>query len=166
MKKLYLVALLALAILLGVSDCAQAALTSSLRPKIAIPEGYEQFNFISQMGWHWANMAVIMAQSQANEPLGPIYLVYKGEVIGLEWMWTEQMTQEVNIIIDEGLGPEAYEPLPSLVLPPLPVGVTMDHIDIGFLPRGHGGMLEEPHWHLHLYFITEEEKAGIVLTEG
>ncbi len=166
MKKLYLVALLALAILLGVSACAPATLTPSLRPKIAIPEGYEQFNFISQMGWHWANIAVIMAQSQANEPLGPVYLVYKGEVIGLEWLWTKQMTQEVTVDVGVGLEPEVFEALPSLVLPPLPVGVTVDHIDIGFLPRGHEGMLEAPHWHIHLYFITQEEKAGIVLTEG
>jgi len=165
-KKLYLVALLTLAILLGVSACASSAVAPSLRPKIAIPEGYKQFNFISQMGWHWANMAVIMAQSQANEPLGPIYLVYKGEVIGLELMWTEQMTQETTMAFDVGLEPEVFEALPSLVLPPLPEGVTVDHIDIGFLSRGHEGWLEAPHWHIHFYFITQEEKAGIVLTEG
>ncbi len=165
MKKLYLVAQLALAILLGVSACAPAALTPSLRPKIAIPQGYEQYNFISQMGWHWANIAVIMAQSQANEPLGPIYLVYEGEVIGVEWMWTEQMTQEMIITVDAN-GPEVFEALPSMVMPPLPAGVIIDHIDIGFLSRGHEGMLEAPHWHIHLYFITQEEKAGIVLTEG
>lgn len=166
MKKLYLVAQLALAILLGVSACAPAAPAPSLRLKIAIPQGYEQYNFISQMGWHWANLAVIMAQSQANEPLGPIYLVYKGEVIGVEWMWTEQMTQEVTMPFDVGLEPEVFEALPSMVMPPLPAGVIIDHIDIGFLSRGHGGMLEAPHWHIHLYFITQEEKAAMVLTEG
>jgi hypothetical protein len=49
-------------------------------------------------------------------------LVYKGELIGLEYMWTEDMMQHLSIPT-----PEGTEELDALV--PLPVGVKVDHVD-------------------------------------
>ncbi len=98
------------------------------------------------MGEHWFD--------PAQMPLGPIYLVYKGEVIAIEYMWSEDMLQEVSI--PTPAGPEELN-----VLVPLPVGVTVDHVDYAFMPHGHEGF-EVPHHDLHLYFITQEEKAAIM----
>jgi hypothetical protein len=101
---------------------------------------------VPQMGEHWANPAQL--------PLGPIYLVHKGDVIGLEYMWTEDMMQHLSIPT-----PEGTEELDALV--PLPVGVNVNHVDVAFMTHGHEGF-DVPHWDMHLYFITQEEKAAIM----
>ncbi len=94
------------------------------------------------MGEHWVNWAEFEAQAQAGLPVGPIYLVHKGEVIGLEYMWSQDiMMQEFTIATPEG--------------------ATVDHFDINFIPEGHPGVYEVPHQETHLYFITQEEKAAI-----
>ncbi len=36
----------------------------------------------------------------------------------------------------------------------------MDHVDVAFMPHGHEGF-DLPHWDMHLYFITPEEKSAI-----
>ena len=88
-------------------------------------------------------------------PLGPIYLVDgKGEVVAIEYMWTDDMMQEVSIPTPEG--PEEFK-----ALVPLPVGVTIDHVDVSFALHGHEGF-EVPHWDLHMYVITQAEKAAIM----
>ncbi len=125
--------------LLVVAACAPA-------PKMELPDGAQKLSdVIPAMGEHWANLAQM--------PLGPIYMVYKGEVIGIEYMWTEDMMQEVSIPT-----PEGPEELSALV--PLPVGVAVNHVDVAFMPHGHEGF-EVPHWDMHLYFITQAEKAAI-----
>ena len=63
------------------------------------------------------------------------------------------MMQEVSIPTPEG--PDVFNALPSL-----PVGVTVDHVDVAFMPHGHEAF-EVPHWDIHMYFITPEEKAAI-----
>ena len=126
--------------ILAVAACAPAA------PKLELPEGTVPLSpVIPAMGEHWANPDQL--------PLGPIYLVYKGEVIGIEYMWSEDMMQEVSIPTPEG--PEVFN-----ALVPLPVGVTVDHVDVAFMPHGHDGF-EVPHRDIHMYFITPEEKAAI-----
>lgn len=142
MKKLFLVVSLLVAILVVVvSSCAPAA------PKLTLPEGAQKLSdVIPQMGEHWANPAQL--------PLGPLYLVYKGEVVGIEYMWTEDMMQELSIPTPEGV--EEFSALVSL-----PVGVTVDHVDVAFMLHGHEGF-EVPHWDIHLYFISQEEKAAIM----
>ncbi len=140
MKKSGLVMLLLVAILL-VAGCARPA------PKMELPAGAQKLSdVIPAMGEHWADLAQM--------PLGPIYLVYKGEVIGLEYMWTEDMMQAVSI--PTPAGPEEFN-----ALVPLPVGVTVDHVDIAFMEHGHEGF-EVPHWDMHLSFITQEEKAAVM----
>ena len=95
------------------------------------------------MGEHWINPAV---------PTAPVYLVYKGEVIGIEPIWTEDMMQEIP-------GPPGET---IKVLPSIPVGVTVDHIDVGWMTPGvHEGPPVD-HWEMHIYFITVEEKNAIM----
>ncbi len=140
MKKSGLVMLLLVGILL-VTGCARPA------PKMELPAGAQKLSdVIPQMGEHWANPAQL--------PLGPIYLVHKGEVIGLEYMWTEDMMQAMSI--PTPAGPEEFS-----ALVPLPVGVAVDHVDITFMEHGHEGF-EVPHWDMHLSFITQEEKAAVM----
>ncbi len=135
--------------ILVVAACAPAA------PKLTVPEGYAQASpVIPAMGEHWANLAEFGAQAQAGLPMGPIYLVHEGEVIGTEDMWSRDMLQEIIIPTPEGA--EVFE-----ALAPLPVGATVDHMDITFVPEGHPGIYEVPHWDIHMYFISQEEKAAI-----
>ncbi len=140
MKKLFLVALLVVTISLGGVACSSAA------PKMELPEGVQKLSdVVPAMGEHWANPAQL--------PLGPIYLVHKGEVVGIEYMWTEDMMQEVSI--PTPAGPEEFK-----ALVPLPVGVKVDHVDMAFMEHGHEGF-DVPHSDMHLYFITQAEKAAI-----
>lgn len=140
MKKMFLVALLVTALLVGGIACSSAA------PKMELPEGVQKLSdVIPAMGEHWANPAQL--------PLGPIYLVYKGDVIGIEYMWTDDMLQEVSIPTPEG--PEEFD-----ALVPLPVGTVVDHVDYAFMTHGHEGF-DVPHHDLHMYFISPEEKATI-----
>jgi hypothetical protein len=141
MKKLFVVPSLLLAMVLGISACSPAS------PKMELPQGAQKLSdVVPQMGEHWANPAQL--------PLGPIYLVYRGEVIGLEYMWTEDMMQHLSIPT-----PEGTEELDALG--PLPVGVKVDHVDVAFMEHGHEGF-DVPHWDIHLYFVTQEEKAAIM----
>ncbi len=139
MKKRFLL-ILGLASILVAASCTPAA------PKLALPEGAQQLSeLVPGMGEHWAIPAQL--------PLGPIYLVYKGEVIGIEYMWNDDMMQEVSI--PTPAGPEEFK-----ALVPLPVGVTVDHVDYAFMPHGHEGF-EVPHSDIHLYFISQAEKSAI-----
>ena len=82
MKKGFLL-ILGLVGILAVAACAPAT------PKMELPEGYAPASpVIPAMGEHWANLAEFGAQAQAGLPMGPIYLVHDGEVIGIEYMWS------------------------------------------------------------------------------
>ncbi len=137
MKKLSLVALVVVALLVGGIACAAA-------PKLTLPEGYiKASDVVPAMGEHWIN---------PENPTAPVYLIHKGEVIGLEYMWTDAMLQEVP-------GPPG-ETIKALVSS-LPVGVTVDHIDIAWMTPGvHEGPPVD-HWEAHIYFITQAEKGAI-----
>ena len=140
MKKCFLVALLMTALLVGGSACAAT-------PKMELPEEAQKLSdVVPAMGEHWAD--------PADLPLGPIFLVYEEEVIGIEYMWSDDMLQEVEIPT-----PEGSEHLNVLL--PLPVGVVVDHVDYAYMPHGHEGF-DVPHHDLHMYFITPEEKADIM----
>ncbi len=133
MKKRFLLIPLLVSIL-AMSACAT---------KVTVPESYEQGSpVIPAMGEHWLNPA---------SPADPIYLVYKGEVIGIEPIWTEDMMEEIP-----GPPGEAIKGLPAI-----PVGAIVDHIDVGWMTPGvHEGPPVD-HWEMHIYFITQEEKAAI-----
>ena len=137
MKKRFLLIPVLLSILV-VAGCAPAA------PKLALPQGYINVSeVIPAMGEHWIN---------PENPAAPTYLIYKGEVIGIEYIWTEDMMQEAP-----GPPGETIRVLASS----LPVGVTVDHMDIGWMTPGvHEGPPVD-HWEVHIYFITQAEKAAI-----
>jgi len=101
---------------------------------------------VPMMGEHWAR--------PQDLPLGPIYLVHDEEVIGVEFMFTQEMMQELTIP-----SPEGEETFLALGLPELKTYV--DHVTVEFLPQGHPGF-EEPHYDVHIYFITQEERQELV----
>lgn len=138
MKKLVVIAVVAGVILVGAA-CGPAALKL---PDDAI----KLTDVIPGMGEHWAN--------PANMPGGPIYLVYEEKVIGIEYMWDEDMMGEVSIPTPEG-------DVNFKQLAPVMVGATVDHVDIAFLPDGHEGF-EVPHSDAHIWFLTVAEKNAIV----
>ncbi len=106
-------------------------------------------DIVPQMGEHWANLA--------NMPVGPIYLVHGGEVIGVEDMFTSDLMEEVTLTAPEG--EETFKHLPGL-----PVGTYADHMDIEVFSQGHEGF-EVPHFDVHLYFISPEERQDLVPDE-
>ncbi len=165
MKKVFaLVAVVAAILVVGAAcgvaqedyEAVQAELQSAKSEldtikSVTLPkEAVELSELVPGMGEHWGNPAQL--------PLGPIYLVHDGEVIGLEYMWTEDMMQEVSIPTPEG--PEVFN-----ALVPLLVGVIVDHVEIAFMPHGHEGF-EVPHWDMHLYFISAEERQEELVPHG
>ncbi|MFQ5917688.1 MAG: hypothetical protein ACE5I0_07755, partial [Candidatus Binatia bacterium] len=106
-----------------------------------LPQGVVKLTpSIPTMGEHWAN--------PDDMPLGPIYLVYKGEVIGVEFMYTQEMLSEVKIPTPEG--EETFSELANLE-----VNHAADHIDVGFMPKGHEGF-PVPHTDIHIWFISHD----------
>ncbi len=111
-----------------------------------LPSGTVQLTpTVPGMGEHWAN--------PEDMPLGPIYLVYQGEVIGIEYMYSEDMLSEVSIPTPEG--DEIFEELANLG-----VDHQVDHIDVGFMSDGHEGF-EGPHWDIHAYYVAHAEHMSI-----
>ncbi|MBZ9729929.1 DUF5602 domain-containing protein [Salegentibacter sp. JZCK2] len=55
----------------------------------------------------------------------------------------------------------------TLPLPEEAEGIVFDHIDIGFMPQGHEppGVYDIPHFDLHFYMISHEEKMQITDAE-
>lgn len=76
-------------------------------------------------------------------PQGPVYNVYKGKVIGLEFM----------IGKNDLLNAKSFLSLPLY-------GHSYDHIDVGLLSQGHAGY-PEPHYHVDVYNVTPAESAAI-----
>ena len=77
-------------------------------------------------------------------PVGPVYMINEGKVIGVEFMLSQ----------DEFIKGKSYDSL----LSGLPMKV--DHINLGFLSQGHEGYTQ-PHYHLDLYRVTTEEEKSI-----
>ena len=96
--------------------------------------------------------ASVVAQCTAGEgmqyiapkdiPMGPIYNVWKGNVVGLEYMLPES-----DIAKGKGLDLAA-------------LSQQYDHVDVAYEAEGHAG-LTEPHYHIMLSTLTYEQEKQI-----
>ncbi len=135
--------LLVLLIVVGLSPLSYAS--SESRPDL--PEGVQKLSeLIPGMGEHWADPKTM--------PIGPIYLVHEGKVVGMEYMFTPELMEEVSVDTPDGK-------LTFSQLSDLHVGKNVNHINVEFLPKGHAGF-EDPHFDVHLYFVTPEERHKLV----
>lgn len=109
---------------------------------LALPEGTIQITpVVPAMGEHWSN-------PQAGDlPTGPIYGVYNGKLVFLEYMIAQEDFKNgknhVNLAGMKGV------PSPSVV-----------QMDVEFQATGHEGF-EVPHYDIHAYFISEEEQQQV-----
>lgn len=109
---------------------------------LALPEGTVQITpVVPAMGEHWSN-------PQAGDlPTGPIYGVYKGKLVFIEYMIAQddfvKGKNHVNLAGMKGV------PSPSIV-----------QMDLEYQAHGHEGF-EVPHYDIHAYFVTDEEQQKI-----
>ena len=96
---------------------------------------------IPDMGAHYAN--------PAEMPFGPIYLVDKGKVVGIEFAINKNELEKNILSI---AGEEVGKPV---VMPTL--GVKYDHIELSYMPKGHEGD-EEAHYDVHMYLTSAKEQ--------
>lgn len=123
---------------LAVSAPAFAAKYPKMPDVTVLPKDAVQLSpVVPQMGEHWAN--------PADMPLGPMYCVHAGKVVCIEYMISQQ----------DFLNGKAWSNLQGLTDLP-----SVNHIDIGFNPKGHPGY-EIPHYDMHIFFISPEQKALI-----
>lgn len=91
------------------------------------------------MGEHWAN--------PVDMPVCPIYGVYKGKLVFLEYMISQddfaKGKNHQNLEGMKGL------PMPSVV-----------QTDVEYQSTGHPGF-EIPHFDIHAYFISDKEQQDI-----
>lgn len=109
---------------------------------LALPKGTVQITpVVPAMGEHWSN-------PQAGDlPTGPIYGVYNGKLVFLEYMIAlEDFTKGKN---HANLAGMKGVPSPAVV-----------QIDVEFQATGHEGF-EVPHYDIHAYFISEEDQQKI-----
>ncbi|WP_219639319.1 hypothetical protein [Cohnella sp. CFH 77786] len=109
---------------------------------LALPEGSIKISgVVPAMGEHWAN-------PQAGDlPTGPIYGVYEGKLVFLEYMIAQDD-------FEKGVN---HVNLPGMKGVPSPAVVQMD---VEFQAHGHEGF-EVPHYDIHAYFISDEEQQKI-----
>lgn len=111
---------------------------------LVLPNGTIQLdpNVVPAMGEHWAN--------PKQMPNGPIYGVYNGKLVFLEYMFAQNdFVKGVNHTNLDGM---KGLPSPSVV-----------QSDVEFQPHGHPGF-DIPHYDLHHYFISDEEQHKIGTT--
>lgn len=115
------------------------------KPQLTLPpEAQKISDCVPNMGEHWA--------SPENLPFGPIYLVDKEKVIGIEYMIHEdELEKELITVGEEKMGKPAVMPV---------LEGDYDHIELQYLPEGHEGD-EAPHYDLHMYLISQNEQEAI-----
>ena len=86
-------------------------------------------------------------------PFGPIYLVYQGKVIGIEYMMSENDLESNPITLPSG-------EMLGKTFTMSTMGQMMDHTELTYMPKGHAGH-PIPHYDVHMYFITKEEQSKI-----
>lgn len=78
-----------------------------------------------------------------NIPVGPVFMVNKGEVIGIEYMLSK-----ANF-----LDGKSFNFLEGL-------GMKVNHVNIGLLSAGHEGY-QAAHYHVDLYIVDKNVEQGI-----
>ena len=131
----YWLASLVVAMISG-SAFADVMLPSS---SVLTPDIVQLSPVVPKMGEHWAN--------PKDMPLGPIYGVYKGQLIFFEFMIAQKDFKKGMSFLD----------LKSKLAVPLP---PVDHVDIDWEPHGHEGF-EVPHYDIHLYFVSHDMHMAI-----
>lgn len=117
----------------------------SLPKELPLPANAQKLSeCVPNMGAHFAN--------PQDLPFGPIYLVDKGKVVGIEYMIHEEELEE-NILNIEG------EKVGKAVIMPT-LGMKFDHVGLNYLPEGHEGD-EEAHYDVHMYLVSEEEQQKL-----
>ncbi len=119
------------------------ALQSRVTPPALPAEAVQLSPLVPGMGEHWSR--------PQDLPFGPLYLVFEGKVIGLEFMFTQEMMEEITIP-----GEGTFFESPALK----PINAYIDHASVEYLPQGHPGF-EVPHYDVHIYFVTEEKREAI-----
>ncbi len=111
---------------------------------LVLPEGTIQLdpNVVPAMGEHWANPKQL--------PNGPIYGVYNGKLVFLEYMFAQ----------DDFIKGKSHTTLDGMKGLPSP---SVVQTDLEFQPHGHPGF-DIPHFDLHHYFISDEEQHKIGTT--
>ena len=104
------------------------------------PPGVVQISeCVPTMGEHWAN--------PQDMPMGPIYTVYRGQLISIEYMPSQAdfaAGKSWNDLTFRYWGQQ----------------LAIDHADIDFLPEGHEGY-EVPHYDMHFHLMTHAEDREI-----
>jgi len=80
----------------------------------------------------------------ADIPVGPVYMVSKGQVIGVEYMLSQQ----------EFMSGKSFKDLAGN-------GVKVDHVNIGLLSQGHEGY-PIPHYHVDMYSVPKSVEQAIL----
>ncbi|MBV8164242.1 MAG: hypothetical protein JOZ91_08235 [Candidatus Eremiobacteraeota bacterium] len=120
----------------GAYAAEQMQVPKGVPPPKPIPRQYVQASpCIPTMGEHWVNPKV---------PDAPIYGVYQGKPV-----FTEIMVLPKDLAAGKNW---------NNVLQPLP-GYQINHVDIGYLPHGHPGMMF-PHYDIHAYYVAHDVHMG------
>ncbi|MEE9201775.1 MAG: hypothetical protein V3U31_01090 [Dehalococcoidia bacterium] len=145
MRKWLFVALALPLVLPGVAS-AQAA------PGLTLPDGAECVGeAVPAMGDHCFR--------PQDMPIGPMYVVWQGKVIGLEYFFAPSLMGRVEI--PTPAGPVTFFQLENLDI----FGQKVDHISVNYIYPGVGGF-EDGIYAVHLWFITPEERYQIVFPQA
>lgn len=117
----------------------------SVPKELTLPQNVQKLSeCVPNMGEHWAN--------PADLPFGPIYLVDKGKVIGIEYMIHEdELENNILTIGEERVGKPVSMPT---------LNTKYDHIELNYMPAGHEGDTE-PHYDVHMYLVSGEEQQNL-----
>jgi hypothetical protein len=144
-KLLQRVGLLAIGIAAGAALTGSPVVASLRQPTTTpvawvAPEGVVQITpCVPLMGEHWAN--------PADLPMGPIFTVYEGRLMSIEYMPTQADLMDGKSWND-------------LTFRYLGQQLPIDHVDVDFQPRGHEG-LEVPHYDMHFFLVRHVEDREI-----
>lgn len=84
----------------------------------------------------------------SDVPIGPIYMVNNGKVIGLEYMLDR----------NQFLSGKTFDNLPAFNL-------SINHTKIFYLDKGHAGN-NDSHYHVDLYIVSKDVEQGIVCKDS